>query len=33
VPLEPNTSPENMAQNRRVEFKVLNAAVLKQLKP
>ncbi len=32
-PLVQNTSPENMAQNRRVEFKVLNTAVLKQLKP
>ena len=32
-PLVPNTSPENMAQNRRVEFTVLNKAVLKQLKP
>ena len=32
-PLVQNTSPENMAQNRRVEFKVLNKAVLKQLKP
>lgn len=32
-PLVPNDSPENMAQNRRVEFKVLNKAVLKQLKP
>jgi outer membrane protein OmpA-like peptidoglycan-associated protein len=33
LPLVPNTSPENMAQNRRVEFTVLNKAVLKQLKP
>jgi outer membrane protein OmpA-like peptidoglycan-associated protein len=32
-PLVPNTSPANMAQNRRVEFVVLNKAVLKQLKP
>ncbi len=32
-PLVPNTSPENMAQNRRVEFKVLNREVLKQVKP
>jgi len=32
-PLVPNTSPENMAQNRRVEFKVLNKEVLRQLKP
>ena len=32
VPLQPNTSPENMAQNRRVEFVVLNKEVLKQLK-
>ena len=31
-PLVPNTSPENMAQNRRVEFKVLNKEILKQLK-
>jgi OOP family OmpA-OmpF porin len=31
-PLAPNTSPENMAQNRRVEFKVLNKAVLQQIK-
>ena len=31
-PLVPNTSPENMAQNRRVEFVVLNKDVLKQLK-
>jgi OmpA-OmpF porin, OOP family len=31
-PLVPNTSPENMAQNRRVEFKVLNKEVLKQIK-
>jgi outer membrane protein OmpA-like peptidoglycan-associated protein len=31
-PLVPNTSPENMAQNRRVEFKVLNKAVLQQIK-
>jgi outer membrane protein OmpA-like peptidoglycan-associated protein len=32
-PLVPNTSPENMAQNRRVEFKVMNKEVLRQLKP
>ncbi len=32
-PLVPNTSPENMAQNRRVEFKVLNKGELRQLKP
>jgi peptidoglycan-associated lipoprotein len=32
-PLVPNTSPENMAQNRRVEFKVLNKEDLKQIKP
>jgi outer membrane protein OmpA-like peptidoglycan-associated protein len=32
-PLMPNTSPANMSQNRRVEFKVLNREVLKQLKP
>jgi len=32
-PLVPNTSPGNMAQNRRVEFTVLNKEVLKQLKP
>ena len=32
-PLMPNTSALNMAQNRRVEFKVLNKEVLKQLKP
>jgi outer membrane protein OmpA-like peptidoglycan-associated protein len=31
-PLVPNTSPENMAKNRRVEFKVLNKEVLEQLK-
>lgn len=31
-PLVPNTSPENMAQNRRVEFKVLNKEDLKQIK-
>ena len=31
-PLVPNTSPENMAQNRRDEFKVLNKEVLKQIK-
>jgi outer membrane protein OmpA-like peptidoglycan-associated protein len=31
-PLVPNSSPENMAQNRRVEFTVLNKAVLKQIK-
>ena len=31
-PLVPNTSPENMAQNRRVEFTVLNKEVLKQIK-
>jgi len=32
-PLVPNTSPANMAQNRRVEFKVLNREILKQIKP
>ena len=32
-PLVPNTSPANMAQNRRVEFKVMNKEVLRQLKP
>lgn len=32
VPLVPNTSPENMAQNRRVEFTVLNKEDLKQIK-
>ena len=32
-PTVPNTSPENMAKNRRVEFTVLNREVLKQLKP
>lgn len=31
-PLVPNTSPENMAQNRRVEFTVLNKEVLQQIK-
>jgi len=31
-PLVPNTSPENMAQNRRVEFKVMNKEVLRQIK-
>jgi outer membrane protein OmpA-like peptidoglycan-associated protein len=31
-PMVPNTSPENMAQNRRVEFKVMNKAVLQQIK-
>jgi outer membrane protein OmpA-like peptidoglycan-associated protein len=31
-PLVPNTSPANMAQNRRVEFKVLNKETLQQLK-
>jgi outer membrane protein OmpA-like peptidoglycan-associated protein len=31
-PIVPNTSPENMAQNRRVEFKVLNTEVLRQIK-
>lgn len=31
-PLVENDSPENMARNRRVEFKVLNNAVLKQIK-
>jgi OOP family OmpA-OmpF porin len=31
-PLVPNTSPENMAKNRRVEFKVLNREVLEQIK-
>jgi OOP family OmpA-OmpF porin len=29
-PLVPNTSPENMAKNRRVEFKVLNKDVLEK---
>jgi outer membrane protein OmpA-like peptidoglycan-associated protein len=29
-PLKPNSSPENMAQNRRVEFKVLNRDVLRR---
>ena len=32
-PLVPNTSPENMAENRRVEFTVINKEILKQLKP
>jgi OOP family OmpA-OmpF porin len=32
LPLMPNTSPENMAQNRRVEFTVLNKEILQQLK-
>lgn len=32
-PIAPNTSPEGMAMNRRVEFKVLNKEVLKQVKP
>jgi len=31
-PLVPNTSPENMAKNRRVEFKVLNKEMLRQIK-
>jgi outer membrane protein OmpA-like peptidoglycan-associated protein len=31
-PLVPNTSPANMAQNRRVEFTVLNKEMLQQLK-
>ena len=31
-PLVPNTSPENMAKNRRVEFKVMNKEVLQQIK-
>jgi len=31
-PLVPNTSPSNMDQNRRVEFKVLNREVLQQIK-
>jgi len=31
-PLVPNTSAANMAQNRRVEFKVLNKEVLRQIK-
>jgi OOP family OmpA-OmpF porin len=31
-PMAPNNSPEGMALNRRVEFKVLNKAVLQQLK-
>ena len=29
-PIAPNTSPENMAKNRRVEFKVLNRDVLRR---
>jgi outer membrane protein OmpA-like peptidoglycan-associated protein len=32
-PLVPNDSPANMAQNRRVEFVVINKEVLKQSKP
>jgi outer membrane protein OmpA-like peptidoglycan-associated protein len=32
-PLLPNTSPENMAENRRVEFTVLNKELLKRPKP
>ena len=32
-PIMPNTTPANMAQNRRVEFVVLNKEILKQLKP
>lgn len=32
-PLVPNSSAVNMAQNRRVEFVVLNKEVLKQIKP
>jgi OOP family OmpA-OmpF porin len=32
-PLVPNTSAENMARNRRVEFKVLNKEDLRQAKP
>jgi len=32
VPLVPNTSPDNMARNRRVEFTVMNKEVLKQIK-
>jgi OOP family OmpA-OmpF porin len=32
-PQVPNTSDENMALNRRVEFEVLNREVLQQLKP
>ena len=32
TPLVPNTSPDNMARNRRVEFTVLNKEVLKQIK-
>jgi outer membrane protein OmpA-like peptidoglycan-associated protein len=31
-PVAPNTTVEGMARNRRVEFKVLNTAVLKQIK-
>ncbi|MFI5370570.1 MAG: OmpA family protein [Candidatus Eisenbacteria bacterium] len=31
-PLVPNTSPDNMAKNRRVEFKVLNKDVLKNVR-
>jgi len=31
-PLVPNTSPANMAKNRRAEFKVLNKEILQQLK-
>ncbi len=31
-PMVPNNSPENMALNRRVEFKVLNTDVLRQIK-
>jgi outer membrane protein OmpA-like peptidoglycan-associated protein len=31
-PLVPNTSPENMAKNRRVEFKVMNKEALQQIK-
>jgi outer membrane protein OmpA-like peptidoglycan-associated protein len=29
-PIAPNTTPENMSKNRRVEFKVLNREVLKR---
>jgi outer membrane protein OmpA-like peptidoglycan-associated protein len=31
-PVVPNTNPENMAKNRRVEFKVLNKDVLKNVR-
>ena len=32
-PLLPNTSRENMAENRRVEFTVLNKELLRRPKP